>query len=129
METNCVEEFVRRRTEKAEQKRHDKQDLYKKVYDELVRIPLFVGKYDADNGSSSYMNGIASVMEKIAYCAGGDELSDEFETTFLNNMRYSEEHSSSQQKNIIIKHGIVASSVLAFGVSLYFLLRNVKGSK
>ena len=43
---------------------------------------LLVGEYDAKHGNSSFMHGIETVMEFIAYNAGDDE----FDNMFLQNM-------------------------------------------
>lgn len=43
---------------------------------------LFVGKYDAEHGNHSFMHGIETVMEFIAYNAGDDG----FDDVFLHNM-------------------------------------------
>lgn len=40
------------------------------VYDELTKISLFCGRYDAEHAADRYMYGIATVMEHIAYHAG-----------------------------------------------------------
>lgn len=40
------------------------------VYEELTKISLFCGRYDAEHASDQYMYGIATVMEHIAYHAG-----------------------------------------------------------
>ena len=58
-----------------------KEEAFLYVLNELKKCELFVGKYDAKNGNEHFMNGIACVMESIAYHAGediGDEFSDEF---------------------------------------------------
>lgn len=56
---------------------------WKEVYEELVKIPLFVGNYDAENGSLSFMHGICVVMEYIAREAGKHE---EFDNMFFKNI-------------------------------------------
>lgn len=58
-----------------------KKEMFLYVLTELKKCDLFVGKYDAKNGDEHFMNGVACVMESIAYRAGediGDEFSDEF---------------------------------------------------
>ena len=58
-----------------------KEEMFLYVLNELKKCDLFVGKYDAKNGNEHFMNGVACVMESIAYRAGediGDEFSDEF---------------------------------------------------
>lgn len=57
------------------------KEAFEFVLNELKKCDLFVGKYDAKNGNEHFMNGVACVMESIAYRAGediGDEFSDEF---------------------------------------------------
>ena len=123
-----IEDFVSRRVERAEQKRQDKQDAYKKVYKELMNIPVFSGRYDAKNADPKYMYGIESVMENIAYCAGGDELSDEFNTVFFDNMQYSQDHVSNN-KNALLKYGLAVGSALAISGALCLFIKKLKGEK
>lgn len=58
-----------------------KKEMFLYVLTELKKCELFTGKYDAKNGNEHFMNGVACVMESIAYHAGediGDKFSDEF---------------------------------------------------
>ena len=43
-----------------------KQEAFKIVFEELSKCPLFVGTFDAKNGSSQYIHGVCTVMENIA---------------------------------------------------------------
>ena len=63
------------------------QGKWKDVYEELVKIPLFVGNYDAKHGKKAFMHGISAVMEYIAYEAGKQE---EYDEMFLKNILKSE---------------------------------------
>lgn len=59
------------------------QDAYRIVLNDILNngCGMFVGEYDAKNGSKEFMHGIATVMEHIAYNvsdADGDTLSDLF---------------------------------------------------
>jgi hypothetical protein len=49
---------------------------------------MFLGIYDAKNGSEQFMYGISTVMEFIAYNCG-EEIYDEFEKIFLENLQKS----------------------------------------
>lgn len=68
----------------------DKQEAYKIVLEDLTKCGcgLFVGQYDAKNGSEQFMYGISTIMEHIAYKAGKREY-DEFINTFFENMEKS----------------------------------------
>ena len=46
-----------------------KQDAYKIVYNDILNrdIGLFLGRFDAKNGKSEFMYGIATLMDFIAY--------------------------------------------------------------
>ena len=66
-----------------------KADAYKIVYNDLINISLFIGKYDAVNGSSTFMHGISTVMEYIAEGASPAE-HERFNEMFLNNLVKSE---------------------------------------
>lgn len=68
-------------------KKMDKRKAYKIVLDDLKKVSLFCGKYDAKNGKEDYMYGISTVMEFIANRAGYNR----FEYMFLRNMVKSEE--------------------------------------
>ena len=61
------------------------QDAWKVVYDELIKVSLFRGHYDARNGGEEYMHGICTVMENIAYRVS-EECADNFIETFITNM-------------------------------------------
>ena len=65
-----------------------KQEIYKTVLKDLVKCPMFLGNYDAKNGSKQFMYGISTVMEFIAYNCG-EEIYDEFEKTFFENLQKS----------------------------------------
>ncbi len=67
-----------------------KQEAYLLVYKDLMQNPMFRGSYDARNGDEHYMHGISSVMETIAWRAGGDELVDEYNAYWCANMESSE---------------------------------------
>lgn len=56
---------------------------WKEVYEDLVKCSLFVGNYDAKNGSLSFMHGIGAVMGYIAHEAGKQE---EFDDMFFKNI-------------------------------------------
>lgn len=64
-----------------------KRNAYKIVLEDMIDsgCGLFIGRYDAKNGSDAYMHGICTAMEYIAYNVG-DEIGDEFNEMFYNNM-------------------------------------------
>jgi hypothetical protein len=62
------------------------QEAFMLVYKQLMQNPMYRGSYDARNGDEDFMYGIASVMESIAYYAGGDSLVAEFNTYWSANM-------------------------------------------
>ena len=51
---------------------------------------VFVGNYDANNGSAEFMHGVAIVMEYIAYNVSNEE-GDNFSHLFIKNMVASEQ--------------------------------------
>lgn len=66
-------------------------DAYYLVYKDLMKDEgLFTGVYDAKNGKSEFMDGIATVMEYIAYQVG-DDCYNAFCDKFAENMLKSEE--------------------------------------
>lgn len=69
-----------------------KKDAYRIVYNDIANrgINLFFGKYDAINGSESFMHGISMVMEFIAYNVSEAQYED-FNKIFIENMIKSEE--------------------------------------
>ena len=73
-----------------EQKNKEIRKAYKIVLEDLTKCGcgLFVGQYDAKNGSEQFMYGISTIMEHIAYKAGKREY-DEFINTFFENMKKS----------------------------------------
>ena len=70
----------------------NKAEAYQIVYDDLVNmgVGLFIGTYDAKNGSRSFMHGISTVMESIAYNASEDTY-EKFSKLFYDNMIKSEQ--------------------------------------
>lgn len=68
------------------------QDAYRIVYNDILNkdVGLLVGKYDAKNGNTDYMHGIATVMEFIAINVSETDC-DDFENIFYNNMLESRE--------------------------------------
>ena len=51
---------------RKEDNKINKSDAYKIVYNDLINCSLFAGKYDAINGSQSFMHGIETIMGYIA---------------------------------------------------------------
>lgn len=68
----------------------DKKKAYEIVLNDLKKIGLFCGRYDASHGKVDYMYGISSVMECVAYNIN-DEVGDNFSNEFIKNMILSEE--------------------------------------
>lgn len=64
----------------------NKQEAYKIVLDDLKKVPLFTGIYDAKNGGRAFMYGVNVVMRRIAYTAGDTN----FDSNFFNNIIESE---------------------------------------
>lgn len=60
---------------------------YKIVLKDMLNsgCDLLVGKYDARNGSKTYMHGVAMVMEWIAYRVS-EEVGKSFSNMFIDNM-------------------------------------------
>lgn len=60
---------------------------YEMVYNDIINsgCGLMVGKYDAKNGSDTFMHGVSTVMEWIAYRVSEDVGSD-FSDLFINNL-------------------------------------------
>ena len=67
-----------------------KRNAYKTVLDDLCKIDMLVGKYDATHGDQHFINGIWTVMETIAYRVDED-CGDEFNDMFIVNLNKSEE--------------------------------------
>ena len=67
------------------------QKAYEMVLNDLVNsgCSLFLGNYDAKNGSPIFMDGIATVMEFIAYKVS-EEQGDKFSDLFTDNVIKSE---------------------------------------
>lgn len=49
-----------------------KARAFKIVYDELSKVDMFMGKFDAKNGNDKFMSGVQTVMEAIAYGVSED---------------------------------------------------------
>ena len=68
------------------------REAYKIVLNDILNngCGMFVGNYDAKNGSAEFMQGIETVMEYIAYSIS-DEQGDDFSNLFIKNMIASEQ--------------------------------------
>ena len=81
-------------------KQMNKQEAFKIVYDEMIKCQLFCGVYDAKNGNLHFMYGISTVMEQIAYEAGGDKLLYDFQDKFDYYMRKSENKALNNKRKV-----------------------------
>lgn len=68
----------------------EEKEVLKKVFAELEKCELFIGKYDAKHGSKKFMYGINTVMEVLAYMIS-EKFGEEFCSKFIENMIKSEE--------------------------------------
>ena len=68
------------------------REAYRIVLNDILNngCEMFVGDYDAKNGSAEFMHGIETVMEHIAYSIC-DERGDDFSNLFIKNMIASEQ--------------------------------------
>ena len=68
------------------------REAYRIVLNDILNndCGMFIGEYDAKNGSAEFMNGIGTVMEYLAYLVS-DEYGAKFEDIFLKNLIKSEE--------------------------------------
>lgn len=62
-----------------------REEIIKQLIEEMSECGLFVGKYDAENGSEQFMYGVDTVMEYLAYKVS-EEYGDKFCGMFLENM-------------------------------------------
>ena len=60
-------------------------EMIKDLIEEMSACDLFIGKYDAKHGEDSFMYGICTVMEYLAYKVS-KEYGDEFSNMFMKNM-------------------------------------------
>lgn len=67
-----------------------KRLAYKIVFNDLKKIDVYCGVYDAKNGNPGFMYGIWTIMEHIAYEADERRVG-EFNGLFSDNMDISEE--------------------------------------
>lgn len=61
-----------------------KEEVLKEIIDEMS-IGIFIGKYDAKHGNISFMNGVETVMEYLAYSVS-DEYGKKFNAEFTKNI-------------------------------------------
>lgn len=66
-----------------------KEEIRQLVLD-MMECPMFRGEYDAKNGSESFMYGIATVMEYLAFCVD-DTFYQSVSDGFMRNMIKSQE--------------------------------------
>ena len=66
-----------------------REEIIKDLIEDMSKCGVFVGKYDAKNGSEEYMYGVDAVMEYLAYEVS-DEYGDAFSEKFTKNMIDSE---------------------------------------
>lgn len=77
-----------------------KSKAYQIVLEDLEKIPLLCGVYDAEHGNEHFMYGIGTVMEIIA---GGvsEKRYRQFNSMFDNNMVASEERAEERKDDSI----------------------------
>lgn len=68
------------------------------AYRELSKCSMYAGHYSGSPTAERFMYGVATVMESIAYFAGGNKLADKYSSLFTKNMVNSE-------KNWEVAHG------------------------
>ena len=68
----------------------EEKEVLKRIFTELEKCEMFIGKYDSKHGSEKFMYGINTVMEVLAYMVS-DDFGEEFCKKFINNMIKSEE--------------------------------------
>lgn len=68
-----------------------KRLAYKIVFNDLSKLSMYSGRYDAKNGNVHFQYGMWTVLEHIAYNAGADV--GAFNSSFSQNMLESEERS------------------------------------
>ena len=68
------------------------QEAYRIVFNDMMNrgVSMFVGTYDAKNGSEQFMYGVSTVMDWIAYNVN-TETGDHFSDLFTKNMIISEQ--------------------------------------
>lgn len=67
----------------------EEKKVVQKVVDGMAECGLLYGHYNAKNGRTEFMHGIATVMEYLAYLVS-DDYGAEFEKIFIKNMEESE---------------------------------------
>ena len=77
-----------------------KRISYITVFDDLIKFPLFRSEYDAENGNESFINGIWTVMEYIAYNVSKD-VGDKFNNEFAENMTKSKNKVKRMSDNVL----------------------------
>lgn len=77
-----------------------KSEAYQIVLEDLEKISLLRGVYDATHGNEHFMYGIATVMEIIANGVS-DERYTQFSAMFDNNMIASEERAEEKKDDSI----------------------------
>ena len=81
----------------------NKQDAYKIVLNELLKVNMFRGVYDAKNGNEDFMDGILTVMEYIAF--GADEkVGAEVTSQFTKNMVESKVRAEFASPELSVQH-------------------------
>jgi hypothetical protein len=68
---------------------NQEREIIKKVVEDMKGCGLFIGRYDATNGSPVFMHGVSTVMEYLAYLVS-DSYGEQFSDEFLNNLIKSE---------------------------------------
>ena len=86
---DCADEYEYIVQWLTELKERREQNPFKIVLEDLCKINMFTGKYDAKNGNKYFIYGIWAVMEYIA-CKIDEETQDELNSMFCDNMEVSE---------------------------------------
>jgi len=74
-----------------------REEMLKDLIEEMSKCGMFVGKYDAKNGSEKFMHGVSAVMEYLAYEVS-EEYGNAFSEKFTKNMIDSENNVSNERE-------------------------------
>ena len=75
-----------------------------KLLEEMKKVDIFIGKFDAENGSWEFMNGVACVMEYLARKVS-HEYFLEFNKEFTKNFMESIDKARQKQYTNNVKRG------------------------
>ena len=96
-----------------------RENEMKKLLEEMKQIGIFIGKFDAKNGSWEFMNGVACVMDYLAREVSYEYFL-EFRKEFMKNFMESVDKAREKQYHSIRKREVTKMEKVEFNINVEY---------